>query len=241
MKRTAIATALMAFAGTASAAADIDQLQNFTGTEAQEQFRLFSEDLGAALSYKALAPAEPLGITGFDVGVEVTSTKLVNSETFEIATGENLSALPVAKLHVHKGLPFGFDVGGFYASVPGSNVDLTGLEVRYAILEGSVATPAVAVRGTVTRLSGVDQLDFDTRGVELTVSKGFAMLTPYAGVGKVWVNSDPNDVPTIESEEFSLSKVYAGANFNMGLLNLAVEGDKTGDATSYGLKLGFRF
>lgn len=231
----------MAFASAASAAADIDQLENFTGAKAQEQFRLFSEDLGAALSYKALAPAEPLGVIGIDVGVEVTATNLANSDTFKLATGEEFDTLPVAKLHVHKGLPLGIDVGGFYASVPGSNVDLMGLELRYAILEGGVASPALALRGTMTRLGGVDQLDLDTRGVELTISKGFAMLTPYAGVGKVWVNSDPNDVPLLESEEFSLSKVYAGANLNLGLLNLAVEGDKTGDATSYGLKLGFRF
>lgn len=239
MKRLAIATALMAVTGTASAVADIDQLQNFSGL--QDEFRLFSEDLGAALSYKALTPAEPLGITGFDVGVEVTSTNLANSDAFELATGDNISTLPIAKVHVHKGLPAGFDVGGFYASVPGSNIDLTGLELRYSILEGSVATPALAIRGTMTSLNGVDQLDFDTRGVEVTVSKGFAMLTPYAGAGKVWVNSDPNDVPQLESEDFSLNKVYVGANLNLGLLNIAVEGDKTGDATSYGLKFGIRF
>jgi len=35
--------------------------------------------------------------------------------------------------------------------------------------------------------------------------------------------------------------VYAGLNVNLGLINLAVEADRTGDATSYGLKGGVRF
>jgi len=32
-----------------------------------------------------------------------------------------------------------------------------------------------------------------------------------------------------------------GINMNFGLTNLAFEGDRTGKASSYGAKLGFRF
>src|SRR6266705_2606106 len=39
----------------------------------QPNFRLLSEDLGAALSYKPLTPTAPLGITGFDLGIAATS------------------------------------------------------------------------------------------------------------------------------------------------------------------------
>jgi len=35
----------------------------------QPNFRLLSEDLGAALSYKPLTPTAPLGITGFDLAL----------------------------------------------------------------------------------------------------------------------------------------------------------------------------
>jgi acetylornithine deacetylase/succinyl-diaminopimelate desuccinylase-like protein len=109
------------------------------------------------------------------------------------------------------------------------------------VIEGGVAMPAVAVRGAMTKLSGVNQLALDTKSVDLSISKGFAMLTPYAGVGQVWVNSTPDAATTFKAESFKQSKVFAGANLNFGLTNLAVEFDKTGSAQSTSLKLGFRF
>lgn len=239
-KRLLGAAALAALPTLAHAGGDIDRLQNL----AQAEFRLFSEDLGSALSYKALAPAEPLGITGFDVGLEVTATNMEHANLFNKASSDSgFSTLPVAKLHVHKGLPFNVDVGAFLSGAPDSNIRLMGAEIRYAFIEGGITMPAVAVRGTYTLLTGVDQLDLDTKGIELTISKGFAILTPYAGIGRVWTTSTPNlPAPfTLQEESFSQDKVYVGANLNVALMNLAVEADKTGDATSYGLKLGLRW
>ncbi|MGC2165458.1 MAG: hypothetical protein WA632_05540 [Gallionella sp.] len=207
----------------------------------QAKFKLFSEDLGSALSYKAVTPAEPLGITGFDLGIEVSSTKMNNSTLWADATGTSRSTLPVPKLHVHKGLPLSIDVGAFYSSVPTTNIKLYGGELRYAIMEGGIALPAVAIRGSLSKLTGVDQLSFSTKGLDISISKGIAMLTPYAGVGKVWVDSTPNGVPPLTEESFSQNKIFAGANLNFGLTNIAVEYDKTGSAQTYSAKLGLRF
>ncbi len=240
MKRILATIVLATSSITAMAANNLDSLQ-FLG---QSDFRLLSEDLGSALSYKALAPAEPLGITGIDVGVEVTATSLQHSNLFDRAcSGCGLSTMPLAKLHFDKGLPFNFDIGGFYSAVPNSNIKLMGAELRYALIAGGIAMPAVAIRGTYTKLGGVDQLDFSTRGLELTTSKGFAMFTPYAGIGRIWSTSNPNlPAPyTLSQESFSQNKVFIGGNLNLGLVNFALEGDKTGDATSYGLKMGFRW
>jgi hypothetical protein len=104
-----------------------------------------------------------------------------------------------------------------------------------------VALPAVALRASVSKLSGVDQLGLRTTGLDVSVSKGFALLTPYAGVGTVRVKSDPAAGTGLTAESASLTKVFAGLNLNFGLTNLALETDKTGDATSYGVKFGFRF
>lgn len=221
----------------AFAADNIDQIDLIT----QAEFRNLSQDMGAALSYKAVVPAEPTGIAGFDVGAEVTATKLRHSDTWDRASSGNTPAtVYVPKLHVHKGLPAGFDLGAFYAAVPGTNIDLWGAELRYALIPGGVATPAVGLRGTYSRVSGVEQLDFATRGIDLGISKGFTLVTPYAGIGRVWVKSEPR-VGSLEPENFSQAKYYAGLNFNFVLGNLALEGDRTGDATSYSAKFGFRF
>lgn len=203
----------------------------------QPGFKAFSEDLGAALSYKAVTPAEPLGVTGFDIGLEVTSTKMRNLAQ---ATGGTQNNLIVPKLHIHKGLPLNIDVGAFYSSVPTTNIKLYGGELRYAILEGGVALPAVGIRGALTKLTGVDQLAFSTKSLDVSISKGFAMFTPYAGLGTVWVDSTPN-VAGLTKESSRQNKIFAGGNLNLGLTNLALEYDKTGSATSYSAKLGFRF
>ena len=219
-------------------AQEIDQLQNI----GQGQFRLLSEDLGSALSYHAQIPAEPLGITGFDIGVGVTAARLENTAILQQVSSDSVrTTLYVPTLRVHKGLPAGFDIGLTYASIPGSNITYTGGELRYAILQGGAASPALAVRGSLTRLGGVDQLALDTRGLDVSISKGFAFLTPYAGVGRVWVESDPHGTGGLQPEKFSLSKVFVGLGMNFALLNLNLQADKTGDVGSYSAKLGWRF
>ena len=217
---------------------DLDTLNDLN----QAQFRSLSEDLAAAVSYKAVSPAEPLGITGIDVGVEATSTSLENTEAFDAAcSGCGTDTLVIPKLHLHKGLPASLDVGLMLGSVPGSNIRVSGVELRYAILDGGVATPALAVRASLSRLDGVDQLEMESRGLELTVSKGFTLLTPYAGIGRNWIDSSPTADTGLTDEDFTQDKLFAGVNLNMGLVNLAFEGDRSGDANSYSAKLGFRF
>ncbi len=217
------------------------------GVQAQNQFRLLSEDLGSALSYKAVAPAEPLGLTGFDIGLELSATKMSNATQWKnaVSGGKAIETLPVPKLHVHKGLPFDIDVGVMYTSIPTTNIKLVGGELRYAFIAGDVVLPAVAVRGTLTKLSGVSNLAFGTKGLELAVSKGFLMFTPYASIGQVWTTSDPSACLTpancLKKEEFQQTKMEVGVNINFGLLNMSIDGDKTGDSTTYSAKLGLRF
>ena len=210
----------------------------------QNEFRILSEDMGSALSYKPVTPAEPLGVTGIDLGLVVTSTDVKRSaQSWSKATnnGEPINTLYIPKLHISKGLPFNLDIGAFYSSIPSTNIKLYGAELRYAILEGGISMPAVAIRGSYTKLNGVSQLAFNTRGLDVSISKGFALFTPYAGVGRVYVDSTPDASTGRSAEKFNQSKVFGGINVNFGLTNFALEADKTGEAKSYSAKLGFRF
>lgn len=208
----------------------------------QADFRNVSEDLGSALSYKGVVPAESMGVTGFDLGIELTQTKLTKSAAlWNTLTGSDFSNLYVPKLHVTKGLPLDIDIGAFYSAVPTTDIKLYGGELRWALMPGSTTMPAVAVRGALTKLSGVNQLALDTKSLDVSVSKGFAMLTPYAGIGKVWTNSTPDAATGFSGESFSQNKFFAGANLNLGTTNFALEFDKTGEAQSTSFKLGFRF
>lgn len=242
MNRRILALSILGLSFPAQAA-NLDTINSLLALpQPQLQFRLLSEDLGAALSYKPLIPAEPLGLTGFDLGIEVSATQLQNTAVYAAVTRDSTDTLILPRLHVHKGLPFGFDLGVSYAAVPDSNIKLWGAEMRYAILKGGTATPALALRGSYTSLEGVSQLQFNTAGLDLSISKGFAIFTPYAGVGKVWVRSTPDvSIPLLVEEKFDLNKVFVGVNMNLAVINIAIEGDKTGAATSYGIKFGWRF
>jgi hypothetical protein len=231
-----MAVAASILAPSAWAGSDI----NNVGSLSQGLFKDLTADLGAALSYKAIRPAEPLGSLGFDIGFEVSSTSLESSALETATSGAATSnQLLVPKLHLSKGLPFGFDVGAFYTSVPSSNIGLIGGELSYALFEGGMMSPAISIRGTFSRLTGVDQLDLTTRGLELSISKGFAMFTPYAGIGQVWIDSTTN--AGLADESLIKSKYFLGVNMNLGLMNIAAETEQTGDNTSTSAKIGVRF
>jgi hypothetical protein len=220
-------------------AANIDSI----GALSQTEFKTFSEDLGSALSYKPVTPAEPLGILGFDVGLEATETKLQNPALWTNATSGAFtsSSVILPKLHMFVGLPLNIDVGAFYSEAPSTNIKVYGGELRYAIIEGGTATPAVAIRGSITQMTGVDQLSFSTKGLDVSISKGLTIFTPYAGIGEVWSDSTPNGIPTLTKESFSQNKFFVGGNLKFLFMNVALEYDKTGSDQSYSAKLGFRF
>jgi hypothetical protein len=233
-----VALCLLILAAAPAWAQKIDRLQAL----GQQEFRQVSEDLGGALSYRPLTPTEPLGIIGWDFGVAVTGVKLHSPESLRRATSDSVpSTLPVPTLRLNKGLPAGFDIGVLYSQIPGSDIKFYGGELRYAILKGGITAPAVGVRGSFTKLSGVDQLDLNTRGLDLSISKGFAFFTPYAGVGKVWVKSDPHVGSFLHSEDFSLNKLFIGAGMKWLALNINLEADRTGPVNGYSIKVGLRF
>jgi len=64
-------------------------------------------------------------------------------------------------------------------------------EIRKAIFSGGVATPAVGVRISYSKLSGLDKLEVENKGIDLSISKGFAVLTPYAGIGRTFSKVTP--------------------------------------------------
>lgn len=233
--RKILMCAAIAASAPAIASTNFNQLNTLT----QGEFSGLADDFTAAASYKAVAPAEAEGVTGFDLGVEGSTTRLKNSDVWKKA-GADISELPLAKLHVRKGLPLNIDIGASLTAVPGSDIKLWGGEVQYAFLPGSVTMPALSMRAAYTRLSGVQQLDLNTRSLELSVSKGFLNLKPYVGVGHVWGNVTPN-VGALQEVSTSAEKIFGGLNVNFGLFNMAAEMDRTGKNETYSLKFGFRW
>lgn len=211
----------------------------------QAQFRAFSEDLTGVLSFKQGGPPEPLGLIGFEVGVDASGTDVGAKNVWQTALGEDYGGfVPMARLRGKVGLPFGVDVGAFYSRVPNSNIDAGGVELRYALLEGGALLPAVGVRGAYTKLSGVDQLSFDTKSVEISASKGITFLTPYIGAGQVWTSSEPRGLAKssgLNNENFRSTRIFGGVRASLGLLMLTGEVEQLAGVTTYTAKLSVGF
>ena len=250
MKKVVIAVLLVLCTSLpAMAATNINLPPGFT----QSDFKDLSRDLGLVISYIPLATAEPLGgaLPHVDAGVEVSAFNLdTNSSYWQKikaypGNADIPSTLPVPRLHIQVGLPIiPIDLGYVYASVPGTDVKYMGGEVKWAILKGSTVTPAIAIRGAYTKLSGVTDMDISTKSADLSISKGFAIFTPYAGYGMVWIESkekSANPLVTLTDESLSEGKGFIGCKITFfPLMNMVVEADFA-KVNSYSARLNIHF
>jgi hypothetical protein len=217
----------------------------------QSDFKAFSEDFGMATSYQPLSPAAPLGdkLPGFDAGVEASYVKLDKGRSYfakmnNIAGGDLPNAFFIPRVHVQIGLPIiPIDLGVSLTTIPNSDIKLAGYELKYAVLEGGLVMPAVAIRGAYTKVSGVDSLNLSTKSLDLSISKGILIFTPYAGVGEVWITSDPHSIlnPTLAKEDIKKTKAFVGAKVKVfPFINLVVEGDFS-NIKEYSARLNVNF
>jgi hypothetical protein len=192
----------------------------------QQQFKDLSEEVGLAISYVAAAPAEPLGFPHFDIGVEATVTTIDSDASYwqTAFNGDPPDFLVVPKLRARIGLPLGIDLGAIYATIPYVKVNLIGGEVKWALLRGGVTMPAVAIRGAYTTLLGVDELKMETYSADLSISKGFTIFTPYAGVGQIWSRAqDKSSGPTLNTEQHSNTRGFVGLQIGIPLVRFVIE------------------
>jgi hypothetical protein len=197
---------------------------------ANSEFRELIKEAGMMAAYRGVAPAEPQGITGFDIGVEASFVEADSPIWDRVLTDDAPSYLAVPRVHLRKGLPFNLDIGASYATVIDSNIELFGAELQWAMLEGTAATPALAVRGSYSTLRGVSDLDLQTMAADVVVSKGFLMLTPYLGAGVVRIDGKYDGVDTtlqatLADQKFTETRVFGGVQLALALLRLTVEAE----------------
>jgi hypothetical protein len=239
-----VVSLLMAFSSPSFAGTDID-ISKFPPV--QKEFDDLSRQVGLAISYTPLAPAAPLGLLGFDVGVEATYVHIDANEQFwkdaidPLGIKKPSTFILLPKIHAQKGLPLGFDVGLTYAKAPGSNIGLVGGELKWAILKGTLVTPAVAIRGDYTKLTGVNDIDMSVYGADISISKGLAFVTPYAGIGEVWISSkETNKLIDLKQTNVNETKGFLGAKFSFFVISFVAEADYS-KVPSYSGRLNVSF
>lgn len=239
--RSAILTGALAFASAGAHASGDDLVLN--PAIGQDRFNIVVDELAGITAYNPVGPAATLGITGFDLGLSISSYDISGSAwDFAVRDGSASSRLTMSRLHARKGLPFGIDVGAAYSRSTSGNISAFGGEVRKALLEGSTLTPAVSVSGHYSQLTGVDDLDLSTYGIDLGISKGFALFTPFAGIGQIWYDGSENvDALSLSDRSTSQTRSYLG--MRVGLLpfmSVTAQADFA-EINSYSLRLNLGF
>jgi hypothetical protein len=235
-----IVVALLVMAGGVAQAKDIRFVSGLT----QDQFKDLSREAGAALSYHNVAPSVSLGWTGFDLAVEATAIEIKKGTYWDAAfSGDAPSYLVIPRLRARKGLPFGIDVGAMYSSVPDSNVKLFGVEVAKALIDGGLITPSLGLRGSYTKLTGVDELELQTYAADACLSKGFVLVTPYIGAGVVQIVSKPKGavIGGLAEEKITQPRYFGGLKLSLlPLMGITAEVEYA-ERPAYSLKAAINF
>lgn len=200
------------------------------GSMTNSKFNDVVKQAGTVIAYRGIAPAEPEGLTGFDIGVETSFFKVDAAVLDEVLSGNTPTYLPVPRVHVRKGLPVGIDLGVSYTMVPDSNIKVIGGEIQYAIMDGSMALPALALRGHYSTLLGVDDLDLRTYGADVVVSKGVLFLTPYIGAGVLrtdgeYAGTNATLKTNLKDQSVTTPRVFGGVQIAMALLRLTLDAE----------------
>lgn len=234
MARRLAAACLMTVLPGAALAVDLD----FNNAN-QDDFRGVAEDVSAGVAYRSVQPAETGGLLGFDVGGLASYTSIENDENWRNLTGEDPSGIGFIGLTANKGIPLiGVDVGGFLSIVPGTDLKLYGAEARYSFVSGNVAIPAMALRVGYSTATGEDDIEVDALSYDLSISKGFAFVTPYVGYGRV-DSEVTSDVAGLDDEDFELDRFFGGVRLSLGVLRLTGEAETIGDNSAFNLRLTF--
>ncbi len=242
MKKILIILAVMLFATTAFAGKnDIDA----ANIETSEELVSMTKEIGYAISIPATTPADPLGLVlGVDIGVEASVCKLDEIDNIFREDSDADDKLYLTRLHVQKGLPYSIDLGVELTKAVGSNIQAVGGEVRWAVFEDGMMTPAVGLRAMYSTLLGVDNIDITTYGLGIQTSKEILFITPFVGADYIVstgkVTSADADVEELASESEANPSIYAGLKVSLLLINLTIQTDVL-DNNMTTLKLGVSF
>lgn len=216
----------------------------FKGHMSNDDFKNFSKELGTALQFNPMGPAEPLGITGFDISLELSVSDINNQKDYWENMSEDNdpdSYLVITRLHAIKGLPYNIDLGAMVESVANSNAKAFGFEAKWAIIDGSTVLPALAVRATYTQLLGVDDVSLNAIGADVLISKGILMFTPYAGLSATNINSsEDSDKVDLDDVHTMVYNGLVGVQASLTLLSFKAE-VSIGEIPKYNISIGLKF
>ena len=168
------------------------------------------QELGVAIANKPMAPAETLGVYGFQVGVQNTfafirtgSVDSVNPAGWDLADPDEAPPgyLFIPQIAVRKGLPMSFELGGNFGWIGMTRTGTFGVYGRWAPLEGYRQIPDLCFQIGYAGYVGNDELEVGVMDMSATlgyslpfgVTQGIhqAVFSPYVNIGLNRIHAAP--------------------------------------------------
>ena len=194
-------------------------------------------------------PATARGLLGFDIGVAMTAVPIdTDADYWRDAVRDDFTVsgyFVVPRLVASKGLSVA-TISASFAKVQDSDITILGGAIDVPILGGGALTPALTVRGAYSQLTGVDNFDAKSMGVEVFLSKGFGPVTPYVAVGRMRADTkaditvtDPTFAPVPPmTHESDFNRFTAGVRISLMVPKIVIEATQA-EERSYAAKIAF--
>lgn len=200
---------------------------------AVQRYRRLTSELALALAPRPLAPAETLGMSGFEFALVTTTADIDDSADYwQGQPGQPIfegvlpshgsrdvpGALWVPTLHVRKGLPMSTEIGVTGAYLAFSEMFMVGGDVKIAVHESYFRwVPALALRAAAGRLFGSSDIDMITTEFDTLASLpfgvgGMVQVTPYIGYGIMYAHVNSQVLDETPEEVLSATDQKGGAD-----------------------------
>jgi len=212
----------------------------------QSTYTAFAQDLAAAAWMNPSNSAEPhsSGIipVGVQIAVEVAGLKIDPNAAQWSAIGYTESTIPMPRLRLSVGIPFGLDVGYMTLSSKDLDIDLKGYEARMAF-GNYIPVPMLEanLRFHTSTLTAGD-VEVKNTGFAAMIGANLPIIKPYIEVGTVKSTSSGAGVfAGLNQLDESNSTMALGAKLELAFFVINAETAKVGDKALTNIKLGFEF
>jgi hypothetical protein len=197
---------------------------------------------------------------GFEIASEFSFVNINEGASYWNKAVENPdSFLNTIQVHIKKGLPYSFEIGGIFSHIFDSPLWGLGVELKGSMQEGFKYIPDFATKLSISTVLGEHNLAMLITDVNVMASKAFGIyglfsIAPYAGYNFMYANASSHVLgfftpsPTVELKDFVFPQTHIFVHrgvFGFQLLatyiSIGGEFSVTSGVQAYTVKAGVQF
>ena len=209
----------------------------------KDEFEQFIGELGSVLRFRQIGDTTTLGRGTVELGVQFANTPFNDSKVAWISADRRLGrSISYPQAVARFGVSDRVDVGAWGGFDPDAKYGLAGVDTKVALLRQGPEWPvSVSIRPSVTSLIWPSDIWEGTASVDLSVSRAFGRVSPYAGVAaSTSLGIERSQDVDLDPATAERSLAYAGLSYRWRALILAAEVEK-GARVNYAFRIGTRF